>query len=78
MSAFFATILLSAKSPVLDFVDSLFVGIVALCFHYFPFVQFLAKTPQVEAETVQQAIRPLFLSLGDHRALSLQVIKVSF
>ncbi|XP_046847243.1 transformation/transcription domain-associated protein-like isoform X2 [Xenia sp. Carnegie-2017] len=37
--------------------------------------KFLAKTPQVEAETVQQAIRPLFLSLGDHRALNLQVIK---
>ncbi|XP_028408078.1 transformation/transcription domain-associated protein-like isoform X2 [Dendronephthya gigantea] len=37
--------------------------------------KFLAKSPPIEAETVQQAIRPLFLLLGDHRQLSLQIIK---
>ena len=31
----------------------------------------------MEPETVQQAIRPLFLMLGDHRVLNLQIIKVS-
>ena len=39
--------------------------------------QFLTKSPPIEAETIQQAIRPLFLLLGDHRTLSLQIIKVS-
>ena len=31
----------------------------------------------MEPEVVQQASRQLFLLLGDHRALNLQVIKVS-
>lgn len=38
----------------------------------------MEKSPSVDQETVQLAIRPLISLLGDHRTLSLQIIKVSF